>query len=75
MVQTQQSQTDVTVPPTLDATSTKLVYLCLAETGEATITELADTLDMQKLALYSILGSLADHELVEQRGETYRLVN
>lgn len=75
MNQIQQSSAELRMPSTLDAASSKLVYLSLAETGEATITELADALDMQKLALYSILGSLADQGLVEQSGETYRLAN
>jgi sugar-specific transcriptional regulator TrmB len=75
MNSTEQSADDTTVPAGLDATSSKLVYLCLAEADGATITELAETLDMRKLALYSILGSLADRGFVEREGEAYRLVD
>ncbi len=73
MAQTQQSRPELTVPSSLDATSSKLVYLCLAEGGESTVSELAETLDMRMLALYSVLGSLVDQDLVERRGETYHL--
>jgi DNA-binding IclR family transcriptional regulator len=41
----------------------------------ATVTELTETLDMKKLSLYSILGTLADEGLVERRDETYHVVN
>jgi DNA-binding IclR family transcriptional regulator len=73
MSQIHQSRSEPIVPPSLDAASSKLVYLALAERGEATISTLASALDMQLLALYSILGSLADENMVERDGETYRL--
>jgi DNA-binding IclR family transcriptional regulator len=67
----QSGGTPTTVPSELEATSTKLVYLCLAGTEGLTITALADALHMRKIALYSILGSLVDRGLVERAGETY----
>ena len=66
---------EVTIPPELDAASSKLVYLRLAVAGEASVTDLAETLDMRKLALYGVLGSLADRGFVERTGETYRTVD
>jgi predicted transcriptional regulator len=66
---------DAVVPPGIDAESSKLVYLCLDEMDGATVTELTETLDMKKLSLYSILGTLADEGLVERRDETYHVVD
>jgi DNA-binding IclR family transcriptional regulator len=64
---------EAVVPESVDAASSKLVYLCLDEANGATITELTETLDMKKLALYSVLGSLSEKGLVEKRGETYHV--
>jgi DNA-binding IclR family transcriptional regulator len=64
----------VTVPSELDAASSKLVYLYLATKEGASITELSTSLGMRKLSLYSVLGSLAERDLVERSGETYRVV-
>lgn len=65
----------VDVPSELDAASSKLVYLYLATRDGASISELADSLGMRKLGLYSVLGSLVERDLVERTGETYRLAN
>jgi DNA-binding IclR family transcriptional regulator len=63
------------VPSELDAASSKLVYLYLATREGATITDLAETLGMRKLGLYSVLGSLVERDLVERTGETYRVAD
>ena len=64
----------VHVPSELNAASSKLVYLSLATKDGASITELAESLGMRKLSLYSVLGSLAERDLVERSGETYHVV-
>jgi predicted transcriptional regulator len=66
---------DAVVPAGIDASSSKLVYLCLEEANGATLAELRETLDMKRLALYSILGSLRERGLVEKRDETYYVVD
>jgi DNA-binding IclR family transcriptional regulator len=65
----------VEMPSELDAASSKLVYLYLATREGATITDLAETLGMRKLGLYSVLGSLVERDLVERTGETYRVAD
>jgi predicted transcriptional regulator len=70
---TRQSPVDP-LPDRLVSASAKLVYLYLARAGSATVSELSTALDMRKLSLYSVLGALADEDLVEHEGETYRLV-
>ncbi len=60
------------VPTEIDADGSKLVYLFLDVRGASTVSELAESLDMTKLALYSILDALAGKDLVEGEGETYR---
>jgi predicted ArsR family transcriptional regulator len=59
------------VPTDLRSTSTKLVYLYLDVAGEATVSEMAETLGMQKLALFSILDTLESKGHVEGDGTTF----
>lgn len=47
------------LPDALESPSSKLVYLYLTVTGEATMTELRQTLGLSKLTLYRVLDSLA----------------
>lgn len=61
----------VTLPTDLDSPRAKLVYLYLHTHGESSIDELQTGLDMQKLALYSILGTLAERDLVDRGDEVY----
>lgn len=61
----------VTLPTDLDSPRAKLVYLYLRTHGDATIDELQDGLGMQKLSLYSILGTLSDRDLVDGEANGY----
>jgi hypothetical protein len=61
----------VTLPTDLDSPRAKLVYLYLRTHGEATLDELQNGLGMQKLTLYSILGTLTERDLVDGDAERY----
>lgn len=62
-----------TVPDELESPTAKLVYLCLATAGRATVDELSTRLRMQKLALFSVLGTLEGRGVVECDGTRYEL--
>jgi hypothetical protein len=59
------------LPTALESTGSKLVYLYLDLTGDATIDELESTLGMRKLALYPVLDTLSAAGLVERDGEAF----
>ncbi len=59
------------LPSELDSTGSKLVYLYLSASGDATIDDLESTLKMKKLALYPVLDTLSAAGLVEREGETF----
>jgi predicted transcriptional regulator len=65
----------LTVPAELESPRAKLVYLFLSVHGEATVTELQESLEMKKISLYSILGTLCERELVRQNAERYQIPN
>lgn len=66
---------DRTVIPTeIESDGSKLVYLYLHATGEATIEDLRSALDMKRLALYPVLDTLSSAGLVARDGETYAVV-
>ena len=54
------------LPDRLDSPRAKLVYLYLATAGETTVNELQQTLGLSKLALFSILESLAEENVVRE---------
>lgn len=60
------------IPEEIESPSAKLVYLYLAMAGRATAQELAERLGMQKLALFSVLGTLEGRDLVTSDGDGYR---
>lgn len=62
----------VTIPDGVHSPRAKLVYLYLSSAGRATVDEIADHLGMQKMALFSVLGTLDDDGLVECDGDRYR---
>lgn len=62
-----------TVPESLESPTAKLVYLALDGADRATADDLADSLGMQKLALFSVLGTLEGRGLVESDGHRYTL--
>lgn len=55
------------LPSELESPRAKLVYLSL-QTAGASIDDLQSDLGLQKIALYSILRTLRERELVEKRG-------
>lgn len=68
-----QRPADLTIPDGIQSPRAKLVYLSLATTGPSTVDELAGALDMPKLALFSVLGTLSDRDLVATDGDTYHV--
>jgi DNA-binding MarR family transcriptional regulator len=67
------SQVDgASLPPHSGTTGSKLVCLYLSVVGKATMDELNQTLDMQRLRLYPMLSSLEAEGLVERDGDTFR---
>lgn len=60
------------IPEAIQSPSAKLVYLYLATARRATADELADRLNMKKLTLFSVLGTLEGRDLVESDGGAYR---
>lgn len=63
----------VTVPNTVSSPRGKLVYLYLATHGAVTESELCEGLDMKRISLYSVLGTLRDADLVARDDERYSL--
>jgi DNA-binding MarR family transcriptional regulator len=59
------------LPTELRSPRAKLVYLYLSTHGDATVGQLQEGLDMKKITLYSILGTLRDRGVVEQSGERF----
>lgn len=64
-------QTTEPIPAEVTSPTAKLIYLYLDSTGQSTIDEMQRSLDLPKLALFSVLGSLADDGLVECDGDCY----
>jgi DNA-binding IclR family transcriptional regulator len=61
------------LPPELQSPRAKLVYLYLTTNGDATVSEMGDSLGMKKLSLYSILKTLRKEDMVACDGDTYAL--
>lgn len=62
------------IPTDLRSPRAKLVYLYLRNSGGATVEQLARALDMQKIALFSVLKTLRQRGLVDRDREQYVLV-
>lgn len=58
------------LPAVLDSSNSKLVYLYLSTTEDATITELQSALDMKQLALFPVLQTLTNEGLISRNGDT-----
>lgn len=65
----------VSVPEELDSSQAKLVYLALALRGRASVDELGESLGLRKLSLYSIIGTLREHNLVTRDGDVVTLAD
>jgi Mn-dependent DtxR family transcriptional regulator len=59
------------LPPELQSPRAKLVYLYLTTNGDATVSEMGESLGMKKLSLYSILKTLKREGMVDCDGDTY----
>lgn len=62
------------LPDELDSPRAKLVYLALAITDRATLSELQEALDVPKLTLLSVLDALTGRGLVEWTDDGYAAV-
>ncbi|WP_396612297.1 MarR family transcriptional regulator [Haloferax sp. S1W] len=70
----QQTVPKVEVPGELNSPAAKLVYLYLSTHDGASISDLQDGLEMKKISLYSILGTLSKRGLVRQEdAERYHI--
>jgi len=61
----------VSVPSELTSDGTKLVYLYLQVSGESTLDELNQSLEMKTISLLPILDTLVGLDLVAREGNTY----
>jgi predicted transcriptional regulator len=59
------------VPDDIESPAAKLVYLYLTMTGEATLSDLQNGLDLKRLTLYTILKTLRERGLVQEDGDAY----
>lgn len=71
---TQLESRDLAVPDTIDSPRAKLVYLYLEAAADATVEDIQSALDMKRISLYSVLETLADRDLVEQKDGRYGVV-
>lgn len=61
------------LPPELQSPRAKLVYLYLTTNDGASVADMASSLGMKKISLYSILKTLREQDLVEETDERYAL--
>lgn len=74
MIETETAPTAApALPPELQSPRAKLVYLFLTTKGDATVSEMGDSLGMKKMSLYSILKTLKREGMVDCDGDTYAL--
>lgn len=63
---------EAAVPPSIESDQAKLVYLYLDRAGGATPTDVAGALALPKLAVFGVLRTLQERDVVEERDGTYR---
>lgn len=61
----------VSVPDTLTSDGAKLVYLYLQVTGESTLREIDQSLELKTISLLPILNALEAKNLVDREGDSY----
>lgn len=61
----------IDVPADLTAAESKLVYVFLAVSNGATVEELADSLDIDKISLFPVLRTLTERNIVTREGTAY----
>lgn len=59
------------MPTDVESPRGKLVYLYLDTVGGASLDELVDGLDVQRITLYSVLKTLQERGLVDRDGDRY----
>jgi hypothetical protein len=59
----------IDIPSAVRSPQAKLVYLYLLVRGTVTVDELGAALGLPKLALFSILGTLAEYDLIVRDGD------
>jgi DNA-binding IclR family transcriptional regulator len=67
----QTTTTRTALPAELASARAKLVYLYLETHGTTSLCELERHLEMRKITLYGVLGTLCDRGLVSRNGERY----
>lgn len=67
----EQRSATTAIPPEIESTGSKLVYLYLHTVERATVEELQRSLRMKQLALFPYLETLVDDGLVERDGRQY----
>jgi DNA-binding MarR family transcriptional regulator len=55
----------------LESPRAKLVYLYLINVGKATVSDIADALDLRQLTLFGVLDTLAERGYVDRDGDAY----
>jgi len=59
----------IEIPDRITSSQAKLVYLYLHTRGTTTVDELGTALGLPKLALFSILGTLGEYDLIVRDGD------
>ncbi|MFB6236617.1 MAG: TrmB family transcriptional regulator [Halopenitus sp.] len=59
------------MPPELQSPRAKLVYLYLSTNDGGTVSEMADSLGMKKIALYGVLKALRKQDLVDRDDDRF----
>ncbi|NHN48269.1 TrmB family transcriptional regulator [Halostella sp. JP-L12] len=66
---TTESDAAPTLPTELNSPCAKLVYLYVSVTGETTVDDVQDALDLQKITLFGVLDTLTSQGVVEKTGD------
>jgi hypothetical protein len=64
----------IEIPDRISSSQAKLVYLYLHTRRTATVDELGTALGLPKLALFSILGTLGEYDLIVRDGDAVSAV-
>ncbi len=71
MLETETAPAVPSLPPELQSPRAKLVYLYLTTNGDATVSEMGESLGMKKISLYGVLKCLREEGLVACDGDAY----
>lgn len=64
-----ETETVPSLPTELNSPRAKLVYLYVAVSGETTVDDVQEALDLQKITLFGILDTLTSQGVVEKSGD------